>query len=141
MTNRALCTAFSLGIVIAFSLTPAIGAPDATPNDESLVLSKIDPDHDGTVSLDEAKAAASVKFEALDTDKEQTLDAGELTGILSPTALKEADADKDETLDKAEYLALAEKMFKAADVDHDGTLDAKELSTDYGRALVALLAY
>jgi hypothetical protein len=29
----------------------------------------------------------------------------------------------------------------AADKDKDGTLDAKELSTDQGRALVALLAY
>jgi hypothetical protein len=34
-----------------------------------------------------------------------------------------------------------EKLFAAADIDKDGTLDAKELSTEQGRAVVALLAY
>ena len=77
----------------------------------------------------------------LDTDKEGTLDVNELTGILSPNAVKKADKDKDQTLDKVEFLALVEKMFKAADQDHDGTLDPTELSTDQGRALVSLLAY
>ena len=64
-----------------------------------------------------------------------------MTGILSPKAVKKADRDKDDTLDKAEFLALVEKRFNAADHDHDGKLDAKELSTDEGRAVVALLAY
>jgi hypothetical protein len=140
MRNRSVRIAFLLA-VIAFCLTPAIGAPDATPKDESLVLSKIDTDHDGSVSLAEAKAAAAAKFDALDTDKEGTLDANELTGILSPNTVTIADKDKDKTLDKFEFLALVEKMFKAADQDHDGTLDPTELSTDQGRALVALLAY
>jgi hypothetical protein len=141
MTNRLAGAAFLLATVIAAGLTSAIGAPDATPNDESLVLSKIDTDHDGSVSLTEAKAAATAKFDALDTDKEGTLDVNELTGILSPNAVKKADKDKDQTLDKAEFLALVEKMFKAADQDHDETLDPTELSTDQGRALVSLLAY
>jgi len=140
MTNRTACTAFLLAIM-AFGLTPAIGAPDATPKDDSLVLSKIDTDHDGSISLAEAKAAASAKFDALDTDKEGTLDVNELTGILSPDAVKKADKDKDQTLDKVEFLALVEKMFEAADQDHDGTLSPAELSSDHGRALVSLLAY
>jgi hypothetical protein len=141
LTNRSAFAAFLLTVVVAMGLKPAVGAPDPTPNDQSLVLSKIDTDHDGTISLDEAKAAASAKFDALDTDKEGTLDVNELAGILSPNAVKKADKDKDNTLDKAEFLALVEKKFKAADHDHDGRLDAKELSTDEGRALVALLAY
>jgi hypothetical protein len=142
MTNRSAFAAFLLTVAVAATgLTPAFGAPDPTPNDESLVLSIIDTDHDGTISLAEVKAAASAKFDALDTDKEGTLDASELTGILSPKAVKKADRDKDNTLDKAEFLALVEERFKAADHDHDGKLDPKELSTDEGRALVALLAY
>jgi len=141
MTNRVASAAFLIATVIAVGVTPAIGAPDSTPKDESLVLSKVDTDHDGSVSLAEAKAAASAKFDALDTDKEGTLDVNELTGILSPNAVKKADKDKDQTLDKGEFLALVEKMFKAADQDHDGTLDPTELSTDQGRALVSLLAY
>ncbi len=96
MRNCSVRIAFLLA-VIAFCLTPAIGAPDATPKDESLVLSKIDTDHDGSVSLAEAKAAAAAKFDALDTDKEGTLDANELTGILSPNTVTIADKDKDKT--------------------------------------------
>jgi Ca2+-binding EF-hand superfamily protein len=129
-----LCGAMSAARAIA-------AAPDATPADKSLALSKIDTDGDGTISWDEAKAAATAKFTALDTDKEGTLDASELTGVVPPAAAKKADTDKDGTLDQAEYLSLVQTMFKAADTDHDGTLEPKELSTAKGRALVAVLAY
>ena len=130
-----------LGLVMAGGLMLATAAPaDTTPEDQSAVMSKIDTDHDGSVSLDEAKKAAIAKFDTLDTDKEGTLDANELTGILGRNDLIKADKDKDNTLDKAEFLALVEKMFAAADNDKDGTLDEKELSTEQGRALVALLA-
>jgi len=37
-----------------------------------------DPDHDGTMSLDEVKKAADARFDALDTDHEGTLDKKEL---------------------------------------------------------------
>ncbi len=93
------------------------GAPDTTLTDKSAVMSKIDTDNDGTISLDEAKAAAAKKFDALDTDKEGTLDASELTGILGNGMLAKADTDK------------------------DGTLEPKELSSEQGRTLVSLLAY
>jgi Ca2+-binding EF-hand superfamily protein len=131
-----------LGLVMAGGLISATAAPaDTSPEDQSSVMSKIDIDHDGSVSLDEAKKAAIAKFDTLDTDKEGTLDASELTGILARNDLIKADKDKDNTLDKAEFLALVEKLFAAADKDRDGTLDATELSTEHGRALVALLAY
>jgi EF hand len=141
MSNRSTFAVIGLVIATAMGLPPALAAADTTPKDDSLVVSKIDTDHDGTVTLAEAKAAASAKFDALDTDKEGTLDSHELTGILSPSAVKKADKDKDDTLDKAEFLVVVETMFKMADHDQDGTLDAKELSTDQGRALVSLLAY
>lgn len=54
-------------------------------------MSKIDTDHDGSVSLDEAKKAAIAKFDTLDKDKEGTLDANELTGILGRNDLIKAD--------------------------------------------------
>lgn len=141
MSNRSSGLLFGLAFTIVLGFGHAFAASDSTPNDESLVLSKIDTDHDGTISLAEAQTAASTKFDALDTDKEGTLDLNELTGILSPSTVKKADKDKDSTLDKAEFLALVERMFKEADLDHDGTLNAQELSTDKGRALVSLLAY
>lgn len=131
-----------LGAMIAAGLASATAAPpDTTPNDKSLVMSRIDTDNDGTISLAEAKIAAEAKFDALDTDKEGTLDASELTGILGRGDLAKADPDKDQTLTKAEYLALVGKRFAAVDKDRDGTVDAKELSTPQGQVLVALLAY
>ena len=141
MSSLATLRSVAVAALIATPLLPATAATDTTPNDQSRVISGIDTNHDGTVSLDEAKAAALKKFDALDTDKESTLDVSELTGILSPEAVKKADRDKDMTLDKAEFLALVEVMFRLADHDHDGTLTAEELSSEQGRALVALLAY
>jgi Ca2+-binding EF-hand superfamily protein len=124
-----------------FGAGSAIAATAPKPGTKSLVLTKIDTDNDGTVSLDEAKKAAAAKFDALDVDKDGALDAGELTGILGRGGVAKADSDKDGSLDKAEFLALVEKQFAAADHDQTGALDAKELSSPKGRALVAMLAY
>ena len=99
----------------------------------------LDTDHDGTVDLAEAKAAASATFDRLERDKDGTLDKRELSGRLSAKELAAADPDHDGTLTKDEYLAVVEQRFRAADPDHDGTLDAKELSSGPGRALLRLL--
>ena len=140
--NKTLTRASLAALLLAGFAAPTMAAStDQTPNDKSLILSKIDPDNDGTVSLDEAKKAAAAAFDAMDTDKEGTLDASELTGIVGHGAIAKADTDKDGTLDKAEFLALVEKTFAAADPDKDGTLDAKELSSEQGRALVSLIAH
>ncbi len=130
-------------LLVGMVTAGASAAPpaDTTPNDQSLVMSRIDMDHDGTISMDEAKAAASAKFDTLDTDHEATLDKSELTGIVAAKSFTQADKDRDGTLDKAEYVALVIQTFKQADADHDGTLEPKELDTATGRALVAMLAY
>jgi Ca2+-binding EF-hand superfamily protein len=128
-------------LALAFAASGAQAATDATPADQSLVMSKIDADHDGTISKEEAKAAADAKFAALDTDHEATLDATELTGIVSSKSLAKADLDNDKTLDQAEYEAYVMKLFDAADSDHDGTLAPKELGSEPGRALIASLEY
>jgi hypothetical protein len=132
VTSLAVCGSASL----------ANAAADMTPRDRSLVISTLDTSgHDGTLSLKEVDAAAKAKFTTLDTDSDGTLDASELTGIITHSQLAAADKDKDGTLDKAEYLALTKAMFEAADGDHDGTVNAVELSTPKGIDLVALLAY
>ena len=143
MTRIAPIVGALLGTAMAVACVAAqaAGPMDDTPNDKSLVMSKIDTDNDGTVSLDEALKAGAAKFDMLDTDKEGTLDKSELTGIIGAGVMKKADPDKDGTLDKNEYLALVKQRFQAADTDKDGSLDARELSTEPGRALVALLAY
>ncbi len=102
-------------------------------------MAVLDADHDGTVSLDEAKKAAEAMFEKLDRDHDGTLSKRELGGRLSGKEFAAADPDKEGTLSKDEYLAVVEQRFKAADADNDGTLSGKELKSKAGRALLRLL--
>lgn len=103
-------------------------------------LAAVDTDHDETVTLDEIKTYAIARFQAMETDKDGTLDALELKGRLSATGFKQAGAGADITIDQAGFLAYVEKLFKEAN-DSDGTLDAKELRSPAGRKLVRLLRY
>jgi len=121
----------------AATLTGGIVAPawSAPPG----VLRSLDPDNDGTIDRNEAKAAAERLFDRLDRDKDGTLDKRELRGRLSAKEHGAADADKDGTLDKREYGGVVERRFKAADPDNDGTLDARELRSRAGRALLRLV--
>jgi Ca2+-binding EF-hand superfamily protein len=105
------------------------GAAIATAASTSTVLKAIDPDHDGTVDLNEARAAATALFDRLDKDHDGTLDRKELRGRVSAKDFAAADPDHDGTLTKDEYLSLVQQRFKAADPDNDGTLDAKELKS------------
>src|SRR5262245_55321307 len=132
--NIALAIPLFGGIMLG---AVAIASPAATaPAD---ILRALDPDHDGTVDLKEAKAAASARFNRLDRDRDGTLDRRELRGRLSAKELAAADPDHDGTLTKEEYLAVVEKRFTAADPDKDGTLDRRELRSAAGRALVRLV--
>jgi hypothetical protein len=122
----------------------AAGAAQAADKPEvthSLVLSHIDTDGGGKISLDEAKAAAEAKFKALDLDHDGKLDAVELTGVVGSKSIAKSDTDKDGTLDKAEYIALTMRHFNKADTDHSGKLDGAELDAEPGRDLISLLQY
>jgi hypothetical protein len=113
------------------SASTAFAAPNA--------IAAFDKDHDGTLDLDEVKAAADSLFDKLDKDKDGTLDKKEIGGRLTKSEFKAADTDNDGTLTKDEYFALVEDRFKAADADNEGTLDAKELRSKAGRALLRLI--
>jgi Ca2+-binding EF-hand superfamily protein len=123
-----------IGCTVAFATTGA-GARTS----QRTVLQMLDPDNDGTIDLNEAKAAASALFDQLDPDHDGTLDRKELKGRMTGSAFRKADPDNDGTIDKNEYLAVVEARFKAANPDQDGTIDAKELKTPAGRALLRLL--
>ena len=125
----------TLASLLAVSL-PAMAVMNASPSFAASALESIDPDHDGTVDLAEAKAAASALFEK---DHDGTLDHKELHGRISDKDWAVADPDNDKTVSKDEYLAYVEVLFKKADPDNDGTIDARELSSPAGHALLRLL--
>jgi hypothetical protein len=127
-----------LGFAVMFGLACAVSQTFATARTSSAVQ-LLDSDHDSTVDLKEAQAAASTLFDRLDKDHDGTLDKRELKGHLSAKELAAEDGDHDGTLTKDEYLATVEKRFKAANADSDETLDAKELASKSGRALQRLV--
>ena len=59
----------------------AFAAPAALADAAKMVLEAADTDHDGSITLDEAKAAAATKFAALDKDNDGTIDAKEAKGM------------------------------------------------------------
>jgi Ca2+-binding EF-hand superfamily protein len=107
------------------------------PNIEAFVQQS-DTNHDGTLSWNEIKKAASARFEALDRKQEGRLTRNQLAGMVSYQQFRQI--DKEGTLAKAEYLSLVGRLFKAADKDRNGTLDKKELGTPAGKALLRLFA-
>jgi len=132
MIARRVAIFAALGVAL-YPVLPALSASDPD------LLATLDTDHDGTLSLDEAKKAAETVFNKLDRDRDGTLTARELRGRLSAREFTAADTDKDGTLSKDEYLAVVEQRFKAADADNDGTLTRRELRSKAGRQLLLLL--
>lgn len=114
----------------------AVLAQGASP---CAALKGLDTDNDGTLDLNEAKAAASALFDKLDRDKDGTLTAKELRGHLTKKELAAGNPDKDKTLDKNEFLAIVEQRFNAANPDKDGTIDCKEIGKKAGKALLRVL--
>jgi hypothetical protein len=137
MTRR---TTFSRGLPLALLLASAAYGQFALATEPSAaVVAKYDKDGDKTLDWNEVQAAASARFDKLNKDKDGSLDAQEVKGVIGPSTFKDADPDNDGTLSKAEYLDLVKKLFKQADADGDGTLDAKELSSKAGHTLKLLI--
>jgi Ca2+-binding EF-hand superfamily protein len=99
----------------------------------------LDTDKDGTVDLAELNKSAEELFARLDKDNGGTIEPKELQGRLSKKEFKAADPDSDGTLSKDEFLAAVAALFKDADPDSDGTLDAAEFSSKQGKALLRVV--
>jgi Ca2+-binding EF-hand superfamily protein len=127
---KLLCGA--LGLCAPLVLMPVVASAATS-------LTAADTDKDGTIDLNEAKAAASQEFDKLDTDKDGTIDLKEAAHHISKANFLAADPDKDKTLSKDEYLALVSKLFQTADAENDGTIDSKELHSKAGVALDRLI--
>lgn len=134
----------SLRLVLSLALVLVGGAvlsqPASAVEVNDALMKTLDPDNDGTVDLEEAKAAGAKMFQKLNPDDDGTLDMNELKGRISEDEFKAADPDDDGTLDEDEYMALIEKLFKEANPDGDGTLDKKELESPAGQKLLNLIS-
>ncbi len=121
------------------------GSPVSAQISGADAIKLFDKDGDGSIDLEEAKAAAAALFDRLDLDHKGTLTSEELgdraqliQGLLpSPSRFKMFAVGGKMTKD--DYLALTEERFKLADPDNDGKLDAKELQSEAGQALLKLL--
>jgi Ca2+-binding EF-hand superfamily protein len=131
---------FRIVVLVVIGAISALGQAQAQRPNIDAFLREWDADHDGTLTLDEIKKAASARFEALDRNHKATLTRTQLAGMVLFQQFRQTDGDKDGTLDKAEFMSLVEKLFQAADKDQDGTLDKKELGSTAGRTLLRLFA-
>ena len=132
MNTRVAIAAVAVVLAVGCAAAPAVAR-------EAGLLKALDADHDGTVDLSEAAAAANRAFDRLDRDHDGTLSGRELGGRLSARELAAADDDHDGTLTRGEYAAAVEKRFKAANRDSDDTLDDHELRSGPGRSLQRLI--
>jgi Ca2+-binding EF-hand superfamily protein len=100
----------------------------------------IDNDKDGTIDLSEVKAVASRRFDQLDRKRTGTLTRAQLGRLrVNRNEFAAADPDNDGTLSKDEYLALVEKRFNALDSDHKGTLTLQQFNSRKALPLRRLL--
>ncbi len=102
-------------------------------------LTAIDPDADGKMTLLEAFRAAKKTFRKLNTDRDITLEIGEMGGRMSAKAFAAADLDKRGKLWLGEYLREVKVRFMAANPDKDRTIECDELHSKNGKLLVRLL--
>ncbi len=107
------------------------------------MMKMLDADGNHMVSKAEADSFYSSLFDALDTDKDGTIDAKEWVGtkgnqsislatggfsreLRTMAMMKLVDTDSDHTVSKEEFLKLNETQFTAMDKSGDGQLDPQE---------------
>lgn len=105
---------------------------------QAAYAAELDTNGDGTVSLDEAHAAASRKFDALDSAHSGKLTAQQLSPV-SKAMAEMATHDKDQSIDKTEYMAGVDAAFKEADPSGSGKLNAAALKTPAGERFKSLV--
>jgi len=96
------------------------------------MLARLDANHDGVITRDEATAAADARFDRLDVNHDGKLDQSELQGRRGGM-MRRLDTDGDGVVTKAEVEARAMKQFDRFDTNHDGRIDQTELAAAEAR--------
>ena len=102
---------FRVEVLTVALIAGSLFASQARAGNPANVIGIWDPDHDGTLDLNEINKAAEAEFDKLDTDHDGTLDMKELDHRVTRTELLAADKDKDRTFDKAEYISIVAERF------------------------------
>ena len=137
--NIALAAVITTAILVA----PIAQAVDLAESRLESLFKKADVNNDGKLTREEAKAMPRVlkNFDAIDTDKDGTVTLDEIRAAMAKAKtgkdmheqaverFKAADKDKDGTLTKDEARAMPKvaKNFDAIDADKDGTVSEQEI--------------
>jgi hypothetical protein len=146
MNERSFLPSAAVLMLAAGSLCTMPGSAPVLAQDSLTGPPKIvDSDGDGTISLGEAKAAATAVFDTIDLNHDGVVNNTELGGRV--TLLDQITPclghqfyfwKKGKTLNKDQYLAIVDGRFKAVSAE-SGVCDAKALETDPGQSLLELL--
>lgn len=120
-------------LVVALAVQPVLGAqsqPD--PGDR---LAELDADGNGTVSREEFRVRATIRFAEIDVDGDGGIDRDEMTAAAPPDAgrmmvrlaFSRQDRNNDRRITPDEHLAGADESFARIDANADGVLSVAEL--------------
>jgi hypothetical protein len=111
-------TTFSL--CLAFLLIPGAASAQNLTTGHS---ERLDTDDDGAVERSEFDRFMEAAFVHLDADETGSLDAAEMSEILSPAQITELDDNGDGRVSRSEFMAQGAEDFRGADTDGDGQLE------------------
>lgn len=97
------------------------------------MLTRLDANHDGVITREEATTAADARFDRLDANHDGKIDQTELQGRRS-RMMHRLDADGDGAVTKSEVEASAMRQFDRFDTNHDGKLDQAEIAAATAQA-------
>ena len=118
--------------VIAGAFVSTLAMAQAAPNGAAERggggMMRADADGDGVVTWAEAQAAATERFQKLDTNRDGVLSGDEMkAGPMGGRGLGKMDADGDGKITLAQFVERSKARFDRVDANHDGRLDAAEL--------------